>query len=187
MGLFDSVYIPCPRNCHERCLYHTAGGGCPRILYEDRIVVLENALAEAETEREELRIMRDNDILSRDRTIEDLRRRIRELDVADATAELVRQRDEARAALAECKRRGKQLMQHWHREEKNANRTDLALQQAEAVLAAEREKRCVSCEWLKERLGKYECLNVTELRESPDPDEFACNRYSARQAPEVEP
>jgi len=29
----------------------------------------------AETEREELRIMRDNDILSRDRTIEDLRRR----------------------------------------------------------------------------------------------------------------
>lgn len=60
-------------------------------------------------------------------------------------------------------------------------------EQAEAVLAAEREKRCVSCEWLKERLGKYECLNVTELRESPDPDEFACNRYSARQAPEVEP
>lgn len=40
-------YVPCPRNCHERCLYNTAASGCPRILYEDRIVVLENMLAEA--------------------------------------------------------------------------------------------------------------------------------------------
>ena len=24
-----SAYVPCPRDCHERCLYNTAASGCP--------------------------------------------------------------------------------------------------------------------------------------------------------------
>ena len=51
-----SAYVPCPRDCHERCLYNTAASGCPRILYEDRIVVLENALAEADAKLAELEV-----------------------------------------------------------------------------------------------------------------------------------
>lgn len=38
-------HVPCPRNCHKDCPHNTAASGCPRILYEDRIVELENALA----------------------------------------------------------------------------------------------------------------------------------------------
>lgn len=40
-------YVPCPRDCHEGCPHNTAASGCPRILYEDRISELENALAKA--------------------------------------------------------------------------------------------------------------------------------------------
>jgi hypothetical protein len=59
-------------------------------------------------------------------------------------------------------------------------------EQAEAALAAERAKRCVSCRWYKAFLGNYECSGVTELRECPDPDDFCCNRYATRPAPEAE-
>lgn len=51
-----TAYVPCPRDCHKDCLYNTAASGCPRILYEDRIVVLENALAEADAKLAELEV-----------------------------------------------------------------------------------------------------------------------------------
>lgn len=60
----------------------------------------------AETEREELRIMRDNDILSRDRTIEDLRRRAEQAKwkaLADERWEL------AACHLDGCRRRDEEL------------------------------------------------------------------------------
>lgn len=44
-------YVPCPRDCHKDCPHNTAASGCPRIVYEDRIVVMENALAKLEWDK----------------------------------------------------------------------------------------------------------------------------------------